>query len=100
MIREFAHVRCMTAKAEGLVFSCGRSQEGVERGTERRRMNRVREGRGFPLFKHTLMAAFTFTGARKGLFDGSLRLGSFLREQAATEPRREEQRHHNGHRTD
>src|SRR5262245_55631345 len=85
LIRELAHVRRVAAKTLSFVFSCRGSQEGVERGAERRRMDRMSERRGFPLFKYTLMTTFTLAGTGKGLFDGVLRLSCFLGERAVIE---------------
>src|SRR3977135_3870638 len=90
----------MAAKAQGIVFSCRRRQEGVERGAEGRGMDRARERRGFPLFKHALMATFALAGGRKGLFDGALRHSWLLRECAAVRPVSEKPRNPHARRND
>src|SRR5438128_12166082 len=62
-------------------------------------MDRARKRRGFPLFKHALMATFALAGGWKGLFDGALRHSWFLRECAAVRPVSEKQRNHHDRRT-
>ena len=57
-------------------------------------MDRARERRGVPLFKHTLMTPFTLAGSRKSLFDSALRHRWLLRKHAAIQPGSKTQHHH------
>jgi len=75
LIGKLAHMRSMTAKAQGFVFPGRGGQVGIERRPEGRRMYRTRKRRRLPLFEHPLVTSFTLTRAGKGLFDRGLGLG-------------------------